>query len=150
MTTVRELRRAWPSLEAPAPADVVGTFEASFARPLTHVAPRGLGLVGLPRWYGKRFVPAGDASLSGINLQHRRSGDGLDELLPMAARVQPSRADGRPALVVTYADDAPRPWRWVRDELRPWTDDRFIGLTFVDAPGVRRLPGTPFVLTRRA
>lgn len=51
---------------------------------------------------------------------------------------------------MTYAADAPWPWRWVRDELRAEPDGRrIVAMTFVDLPGLRRLGGTPFLLTPR-
>lgn len=148
--SLRDLRRTWGTLEAPALTDLVGDLEASFVgAPLRAVAPRGLGLIGLPRWWGKRFTVGADASrLDGVNLVRRSDGAGLDETLPMTARIGPSLADGAPALVISYADDAPRPWRWVRDEARPWSDGTLLAMTFLDAPGLRRAPGTPFVLSR--
>ena len=36
----------------------------------------------------------------------------------MTAMLSASWADGLPAVAVSYAADAPRPWRWVRDEIR--------------------------------
>ena len=61
-----------------------------------------------------------------------------------------SLADGRPALVVSYAPDAPWPWRRVRDELRAAPEGPgIVAMTFVDMPGLRRLGGTPFLLTPR-
>ncbi|WP_262852115.1 hypothetical protein [Mumia quercus] len=143
--TVRSLRRSWSGYRPLAPAEVVGDLEASFVAPLRTIAPRGLGLVGLPRWYGKRFVTQ-DGTAHGVNLV--RDGDaGLREVLPMTADVDASLADGLPALVVRYAVDAPRPWRWVRDELREAPHGTIVGMTFVDAPGLRRA-GTPFLLSR--
>ncbi|MCL3817327.1 hypothetical protein [Aeromicrobium wangtongii] len=145
-----ELRRRWATLPAPRLDDLTGVFEASYVgAPLRAVAPRGLGLIGLPRWFGKRFEPSpGDpGTLSGINLL-RTDAATLRPTLPMSARIAPSLADGDPALVVSYPADAPRPWRWVRDEFRPWDDTTLLGMTFVEVPGLRRLPGTPFVLQR--
>lgn len=150
--TLRSLTRCWSDRPGPGLTDLVGVFEASYVgAPLRAVAPRGLALVGLPRWFGKGFAPsAGDpAVLTGTNLLRTTDGSGLTPTLPMRATIAPSLADGRPALVVSYAADAPRPWRWVRDEFRPWDDTTLLGMTFVDRPGLRRLPGTPFVLQRR-
>ncbi|TWG91778.1 cholesterol oxidase [Nocardioides sp. J9] len=145
--TVPGLLRAWSGLRPLAPEEVLGDLEASFVRPLRQVAPRGLGLVGLPRWFGKRFRLE-DGVVRGVNLlRDAAGGPGLTETLPMTVSVQPSLADGRPALVVGYPADAPRPWRWVRDELREAPDGTVVGMTFVDRPGLRR-PGTPFVLRR--
>ncbi|WP_199906895.1 hypothetical protein [Aeromicrobium chenweiae] len=147
--SLRDLRRGWGSLADPRLTDLTGTFEASYVgAPLRTIAPRGLAIVGLPRWFGKRFIASGidPARLDGVNLL--RSGGGLTETLPMTAALGPSLADGRPALLVTYPRDAPRPWRWVRDEFRPWDDHTLLGMTFVDLAGLRRAPGTPFVLSR--
>src|SRR3546814_20332727 len=58
-----------------------------------------------------------------------------------------SWADRRPVAVVSYAADAPRPWRWIRDEVRVLDADTLLGMTFTDGPGVRRL-GLPFLLRR--
>jgi len=144
-TSVLSLRRAWSDLRAPGPAEVLGDLEASFVRPLRAVAPRGLGLIGLRRWYGKRFRASG-TGLTGVNLVVRD--EGLVETLPMSVDLGPSLADGRPTLVVTYAAGSPRPWPWVRDELRAAPDGSLVGMTYVDVPGLRALGGTPFLLRR--
>lgn len=146
-----QLRARWASLPEPTLADLVGVFEASYVgAPLRAVAPRGLALVGLPRWFGKAFEPSpiDRAVLDGRNLLLRTDNATLRPTLAMRAVVGPSLADGLPALVVTYPDGAPRPWRWVRDEFRPWDDTTLLGMTFVDRKGLRHLPGTPFVLQR--
>ncbi|WP_239456605.1 hypothetical protein [Nocardioides solisilvae] len=132
------LRREWGSLSAPGPHELAGDLEAVFVAPLRRIAPAGLGLIGLPRWYGKRFRPEQD-HLAGQNLV--RSGGALVETLPMTARIGPSRADGRPALVVTYARASRRPWPWVRDEVRVRPDGSYLGMTYVDVPGLRPSAG---------
>ncbi|MBW9215457.1 hypothetical protein KV102_11455 [Mumia sp. zg.B53] len=152
-TTVRSLRHAWSTLQPLAPEEVIGDLEASFVAPLRTVAPWGLGLVGLPRWYGKRFeadhaTGSGSQTVRGVNLV-RDSSAGLREVLPIQLSVGTSLADGGLALVVSYAADAPRPWRWVRDELRGAPDGTIVGMTFVDRPLLRRV-GAPFLLTRVA
>ena len=148
MSTVLGLLRAWSTLPAPALDDVAGDLRAEFVAPLRHVAPAGLGLVGLPRWHGKRFAPSGADELAGINLLRPRSPCGaLEERLPMRAVLGQGLADGRPAVVVTYAVDAPRPWRWIRDELRVGPDGTFVGMSYVDLPLLRR-GGLPFLLRR--
>lgn len=143
--SVRSLRRSWSDLSALAPADVVGDLQASFVPPLRTVAPKGLGLIGLRHWYGKRFRHDG-AAVVGVNLVRR--GEQLVETLPMTVQLGISLADGLPALVVGYPPTAPRPWPWVRDELRAALDGTVVGMTYVDLPGLRRLGGTPFLLTR--
>lgn len=147
MTGVAGLMRAWPDLPAPALANVVGDLRAEFVTPLRHVAPAGLGLVGLPRWHGKRFAATDPGELAGVNLLRVPSG-GFEERLPMRAVLGAGLADGRPAVIVTYAADAPRPWRWVRDELRQLDDGVLIGMSYVDRPLLRR-GGLPFLLRRQ-
>lgn len=141
------LRRQWSGLRPLQVEEVLheaaGDLEASFVAPLAHVAPRGLALIGLPRWHGKRFRRSA-TGVEGVNLVRR--GAGLDETLPMRLTEDVSLADGKPALVVSYAADAPRPWRWVRDELRAAPDGSVVGMTFVDLPGLRAAGGTPFLL----
>lgn len=144
MTGVVGLVRAWSGLPAPALEDVVGDLCAEFVTPLRRLAPLGLGLVGLPRWHGKRFAPTGPGELAGINLL-RAPGGGFEERLPMRAVLGAGLADGRPAVIVTYAADAPRPWRWVRDELRVLDDGVLVGMSYVDRPLLRR-GGLPFLL----
>ncbi|WP_101523006.1 hypothetical protein [Nocardioides houyundeii] len=141
------LRREWSTLMAPAPTDLVGDLQASFVAPLKHVAPAGLGLIGLPRWHGKRFHLEGER-LVGVNLLRAERPGELRETLPMTAMLSASWADGLPAVAVSYAADAPRPWRWVRDELRVRPDGSYLGMTFVGLPGLKALGGTPFLLRR--
>ena len=145
--SVRSLRRSWSDLRPLAPADVLGDLAASFVPPLRTVAPKGLGLIGLRHWYGKRFRLDGTAVV-GVNLVRR--GGALVETLPMTVQLGLSLADGLPALVVSYPPAAPRPWPWVRDELRAGPDGTVVGMTYVDLPGLRRLGGTPFLLTPAA
>ncbi|MDP2774246.1 MAG: hypothetical protein Q8O61_11900 [Nocardioides sp.] len=146
MTGVPALLRAWSTLPAPALDDVVGTLRAEFVAPLRHVAPAGLGLVGLPRWHGKRFARSGPGELHGVNLVRSRDGSGtLEERLTMRAVLGEGLADGLPVVVVTYAADGPRPWRWVRDELRVGRDGVLVGMSYVDRPLLRR-GGLPFLL----
>lgn len=149
--SLRALRAAWSTLAAPELTGFEGDFQASFiGGPLRATAPRGLALVGLPRWYGKRFAPPrpGADVLQGVNLLNARNGGGLEETLPMTATIGASLADGKPALVVAYSADSPMPWRWVRDEFRVWSPGTFLGMTFVDLPPARRAGGTPFMLAR--
>lgn len=125
-----------------------GDLEAAFVAPLTRAAPPGLGLIGLRHWHGKRFRRS-SSGVEGVNLV-RRSG-GLEEVLPMTLAEGVSLVDGLPALMVSYASDAPRLWRWVRDEIRAVSDGSgFVGMTFGDLPGLRRLGGTPFLLRPNA
>jgi cholesterol oxidase len=63
----------------------------------------------------------------------------------MRAVLGDSLADGRPAVVVTYAPEGPRPWRWVRDEVRVGAGGVWVGMSYVDVPALRR-GGLPFLL----
>lgn len=150
MTNALALIRQWSDLPAPTLDDLVGTWKAEFVPPLRHIAPVGLGLIGLPRWYGKRFMKQGAGGLSGINLVRSRGTEELRETLPMEATHGHSNADGRPAIVVSYASTAPRPWRWVRDEFRILPGGSWLGLSFATVAPVRRmgLPGLPFLISR--
>ena len=139
--SVRQALLTWAALDVPSLTDLEGTWRPEFLRPLRHVAPAGLALLGLPRWEGKRFL-----GTAGTNLV-RRGPDDVEERLPMVLGIDASWADARPAAVVSYAADAPRPWRWVRDEIRLLDTVSAIGLTFTDVPGGRRL-GLPFLLHR--
>jgi cholesterol oxidase len=141
--TVRRAQAMWSGLAVPSIADLQGTWRPVFLRPLRHAAPVGLAVIGLPRWEGKRF----DGSV-GTNLVRRRAG-AVEERLPMTLGIGESWADGRPAAVVSYASEAPRPWRWVRDEIRLLGPGSAVGLTFTDVPGGRR-HGLPFLLQRAA
>lgn len=144
--TVLSLRRAWSGLGELAAGDLLGDWEASFVKPLTRIAPPGLGLIGLPQWYGKRFRDV-DGTVSGVNLL--RDGGGLRETMPMSVDMVTSLIDATPTLAVTYAPGTRKPWPWVRDELRVLDDGVAVGMTVVDLPGLRSTGGTPFLLTRR-
>lgn len=153
--SVWTLRRTWNALPAPEVDELAGDHRAVFVPPLVRVAPAGLGLVGLPRWYGKRFTSGDPAAepgsegqhLRGTNLLRGRAG-GLDEVMPMLVREGISLIDGRPAVVLEYAPGTRRPWPWVRDELRTLDGTTLVGMTVVDLPGFRLLGGTPFLLSR--
>ncbi|MFA9270400.1 MAG: hypothetical protein ACEQSX_06535 [Baekduiaceae bacterium] len=134
------------ALGAPDLAALAGTHEAVFVGPaaLRRAAPMSIALAGMPAWYGKRFDPDG---ARGINLL-RGHDDELEERNPMTAAIAPSWLDGAPAIVVSYAPDAPRPWRWVRDEFRVADSDTLLGLTFAVSPRLRAL-AAPFTLERR-
>jgi hypothetical protein len=96
-------------------------------------------------WMGKEFAAPSSADapeLAGHNLVDDH---GIAEpSLPMTARLGTARLDGRAALVLTYAADAPFPWRNVVDEVRPIGDGRLLGLSYNIVPGVP--VGVPFLL----
>lgn len=124
----------------PAPDDVAGDWDAAFIGPrlLRATSPRGIGLLGLPGWQGKRF----DADGRGTN----RLRDGSTRLT-MTAAVESSRVDGAPALALRYGADAPLPWRHVRDEARALDADRLLCVSLLDVPAGGR-GALPFLLTR--
>lgn len=142
--TALDLVRRWRTLEPVSPEELVGDWEAEFVRPLRTLAPRGLGLVGLPDWYGKRFT---GSPVSGVNLLRTPGTTPLAEVLPLQVGTGPGPADSRPTLRLTYPANARRPWRWVRDELRRLDADTLVGMTYLEVPGLRRA-GTPFLLRR--
>ena len=146
--TVLSLRRAWSGLRPLDPVDLLGDWEATFVAPLTRIAPPGLGLIGLPKWYGKRFREV-DGTVSGVNLLRADTGENLRETMPMSVDVVPSLVDTTPTLSVTYAAGTRKPWPWVRDELRAREDGVVVAMTVVDLPGLRATGGTPFLLHRR-
>ena len=141
-----ELRGRFRRLPAPELDAIVGRHAGGFPGPLPYqLACRyAMGATGLAGWHGKRFdAPAAAAAgqVHGANLVR----DG--EAKPMVARIAPSLADGRPALVCTYGPQETRPYRWIRDEFRPWDERTLLGLAFLDLPVSRRV-GLPFVLRR--
>ena len=141
------LARLWGALPAPELEDLAGSHRAVFIGPgpLRRLAPSGLGLLGLPDWFGKRFEGTPDG-LRGINLLDP-DGNGSDfvEYLEMEAALEPSVLDGAPVLVSTYGEDAPLPWRHVRDEFRLLGSGQLLGMAVFDRPVLRRF-GSPFVL----
>ena len=144
--TVLSLRREWSRLQPSSPDDLLGDWEGTFVAPLRRVAPAGLGVLGLPRWYGKRFRRVSDR-VEGINLL--RASSGLEETMPMTLTLGISLVDGLPTLLVQYPPSTRRPWPWVRDELRARPDGSLVAMTVVDLPLLRRTGGTPFLLARR-
>jgi hypothetical protein len=133
------LRRAWPTLAEPELDAMAGTFDGEFVGPgpTPLLLSAALALCGMPGWHGKRF----DTPARGINRIAPGTG------FPMEATIAPSYADGRAAIVATYGRRERAPFRWLRDEFRPLDDRTLLGLSFVDAPGLRRA-GMPFLLHR--
>jgi hypothetical protein len=120
---------------------MAGTFDGEFVGPgpLPALQSAGLALCGMPGWHGKRF----DTAEHGINRLLSRVA------YPMRARLEPSWADGRTAIVATYGRTERAPFRWMRDEFRVWDERTLLALSFLDAPGLRRA-GMPFLLHRVA
>lgn len=137
---------AFPSrfsaLAQPALENLPGYWKSHFTGPawLRTIAPPGLGFVGLGGWWGKLFADGG----SGDNLVgHAIS---LRTTLPFTWSVQPSRLDGKPALVVAYLAQAAWPWPWVIDELRQLTESFMLGMTLLKSGPTLAMP---FLLERR-
>jgi hypothetical protein len=120
---------------------MAGLFDGELVGPgpVPRLFSAGLALCGMPGWHGKRF----DTPDRGINRLAGRTD------FQMYAVLGPSVADGRGAIVATYGDRERAPFRWLRDEFRPWDERTLVGISFVDAPGLRRL-GAPFLLHRAA
>ncbi|MCC5950655.1 MAG: GMC family oxidoreductase [Acidimicrobiia bacterium] len=140
--------RCFRTLPAPALPTLEGTFAAELLGPraMRKVATVALARTGLPGWEGKRFF-AVDGAVAGTNRCRPAGGDEVGEVLPMRVTTDRSRWDGFTVAAITYRRDAPRPWRWVRDEVRAVDQDTLVGITMVDVPGGRRCP-TPFLLRR--
>jgi cholesterol oxidase len=140
------LQRRFSTLPPGSPEQLVGMLRAEFIGPrwLTLPAPLTVSLLGMPGWWGKRFALQADGTVAGENLIEH--GGRFTPSFAMTATVEPSKADGLPALVVRYAADAPWPWRGVTDELRPLDDDTFLGLTFGLPSPISG--GSPFLLRR--
>jgi hypothetical protein len=115
--------------------------------PLRAAGPVFLGALRFRHWYGKRFEQdaPGVESLEGAN--RFADGDPVRDRYPMIASIAPSLIDGRPAYVVEYPPDSPRPWNRARDELRAIDDHRMLGITVFKYPVVSLLP-LAFVLER--
>lgn len=133
-------RARFLTLPAPVPTSIPGFRRVAFVGPfwLRGSAPSAIALGGLPGWQGKCFRSETQA----INVL--ASGE---ERLPMQVELTRSWLDGQPVLVCRYGEDAPFPWRRVRDEFRVLSETTWLGMTLVDLPGLRRT-GWPFLLTR--
>lgn len=136
-------REAFEGLAAPPLRGLAGTWRAEFVGPLAlrKTAGPGLALLGLPGFWGKELGHDGQ----GINLLTRDGGK--ERTLPMQLRIEPSRIDGRPSVVIHYAEDAPLPWRFVIDELRAVDARTLLAMSLVDRGPFKRAP-LPFLLHR--
>lgn len=143
--SLMHLRQVFGPLPAPPVAMRSGFYLARFIGPwwLRWSGPLGVALGGLPGWQGKRFLTPDRAT----NVLLRRGT--RVERLELRCSETASRIDGRPSAVLDYGAQAPRPWRWVRDELRALDGHRLLGVTVIDLPGLRGL-AFPFLLERQA
>ena len=130
-----------------APPDLntlAGVYEAAVTGPgwLRTSAVPSLALSGLGGWWGKEFTQA-----DGSNLVLR---DGqIQRVIPFQTTLTASAIDGKPAIVVRYTQDCPFPWGYIFDEVRQIEAGRLLGMTLIDAAGLRRM-AFPFLLERRA
>jgi len=127
-SSLRVCAAAFRAAADPVLADLVGRHRAEMVGPfwMRRSAPLLLAATGMPGWMGKQFAAPSSADareLVGHNL-----------------------VDDRSAIVLTYAPDAPFPWRNVVDEVRPVGDGRLLGLSYNIVPGVP--VGAPFLLHR--
>jgi hypothetical protein len=104
-------------------------------------APAFLFLTGLPGWQGKKFLTS-DLAANVL----MRSGQ-IAEGPRMHWVDLISTFDGNPGVGLRYETEAPRPWRWITDELRQLDQNTFLGMSVVNVAGLRRL-GLPFLLVR--
>lgn len=139
------LAQRFVTLPAPSGAALSGFYRSRFIGPwwLRLSAGPSVALAGLPGWQGKRFITATQAT-NVLLRQGERS-----DCLSMSCAVTDSVIDGRPVAALCYGADAPRPWRWVRDELRQLDAGTLMGMTVIELPLLRHL-SFPFLLTRDA
>lgn len=141
--SVGKIKQYFSTLPNPEPQQCHGFFRAQFIGPWwMRISGRPtLNLTGLPNWQGKRFITSSTAT--NVLLQK----NGTVESLNMTVTAVTSYVDGKAGLALTYAKDAPAPWRWVRDELRMIDDNTILAITYVDLPILRWFP-FPFMLQR--
>ncbi|MCC1495875.1 hypothetical protein [Alcanivorax sp. 1008] len=141
--SIGQLKALYACLALPEPGMCEGFFRARFLGPawMRASARPTLNLSGLPGWQGKRFTTATSATNV---LIHKGQ---TEERLTMTVTSVKSLVDGSDGLALCYGPDAPRPWRWVRDELRAIDANTLLGITFVDKPLIR-LFAFPFLLER--
>lgn len=135
------LRTLFTQLPPVAPETMATAYRAAFVGPwwLRRTAAPALALLGLGGWWGKWF----DGDGNGRNIVHRRGR--LQWAMPITVAERPSLIDGQPCLAVLYPHSSPFPWRYVVDELRRLDEERLLGLTIADLPGLRRI-AFPFLL----
>lgn len=100
-----------------------------------------LGLLGLPRWWGKLVAGPG----VGFNLA--RHGQAIASTVPFTLERRPSLIDGQLGVTLVYAEAARLPLPWLVDELRPLDENTLLGMSMFARLGLHRLP-VPFLLHR--
>jgi hypothetical protein len=138
--------------DLPAPEDfsaLAGAHRGVYVghAPVRASGPMFMSALRFRHWRGKRFAEADSSStvLDGVN----RFADGEPgrDRYEMIASIGPSLIDGRPAYVIEYPPDSPRPWNRARDEFRVIDEHRLLGITTFDFPLIRMLP-LAYVLER--
>jgi hypothetical protein len=137
------LYRQFRSLPSATGLDRQGFYRGYFVGPwwMRVQAPAFVFLTGLPGWLGKKFLNPDLAA----NVVMR--GGQIAEGPRMRWVELTSTFDRRPGVGLRYESEAPMPWRWITDELRQVDPNTFLGMSVVDAAGLRRL-GIPFLLVR--
>lgn len=143
MHRLQTIRRCFADLPLPNRDFCQGVFHARFIGPawLRLTARPSIAISGMPGWKGKRFLSPDRA----INVLECR--DGHHERLIMRCEETASLVDGRPALAFVYGNNAPMPWRWIRDEFRVLDSRTLLAMTIIDLPMLRGL-SFPFLLER--
>lgn len=143
MQQLRPIRDCFAELPLPTRDFCQGVFTARFIGPawLRHAARPSIAISGMPGWKGKRFLSPDRA----INVLEWRGGS--HERLIMRCEESASRVDGKPALAFVYGNNAPMPWRWIREEFRVLDSRTLLAMTIIDLPLLRRL-SFPFLLER--
>ena len=142
--SLKELRSIFEKLPAPDDDFRAGFFSAQFIGPwwIRLTARPSLHVTGLPHWQGKKFKTPELAT----NILY--SPQGLTEKYLMNCVHGPSMVDQQQAVYLDYGSQAPRPWRWIRDELRVLNEHSMLCMTVIDIPVLRHFP-FPFVLSRK-
>jgi hypothetical protein len=143
--SVSKLKALFSTLQAPATDMCSGFYRAEFIGPwwLRFSGRPSVALSGLPGWQGKQFLS--DATATNILLKKGQTRQAL--LMRCVNGV--SQVDGRHGLALHYGTDAPRPWRWVRDEIRAVDEKRILGMTVINLPLLNRF-SFPFLLVRES
>lgn len=146
LASLSELHTLFTTLHAPEAEQRHGFFRAKFIGPwwLRLSGKPSVAISGLPGWQGKRFLDSDTVT----NVLKKSNGTQRD-ILSMTCVAGLSQIDGKLGVALHYGADAPKPWRWVRDELRMVNTNTFLGMTIIDLPVLRRI-AFPFLLVREA
>lgn len=138
---------AFPTLFRSLPILPVGSLQGRYSGHLTGpdwlrvLTGPILGLVGLPRWWGKLLTGHG----AGFNLAQQRQT--IAATVPFRLERRPSLIDGRLGVTLIYPETARLPLPWLVDELRPLDENTLLGMSMLARLGLHRL-SMPFLLHR--